>query len=114
MFLKPYFLTFQHYPVAVLLPPEKLLRLQKRSTILYRNSWGQMCLEFRFWKCSTVHMPIPVAARSTVWICGRSLAGIAGSNPAGNMDICLLCVCDVRYRSLRRPIALPEESYRAW
>ena len=24
--------------------------------------------------------------------CGRSLAGIANSNPAGGMDICLLCV----------------------
>ena len=27
-------------------------------------------------------MPIPVAARSKAWICGRSLAGIVGSNPA--------------------------------
>ena len=31
--------------------------------------------------------PIPVAARSKAWICGRSLAGIAGSNPAGGMDV---------------------------
>jgi hypothetical protein len=37
------------------------------------------------------------------WVCGRSLAGIAGLNPAGGMDVCLLCVlCYVRYRSLRR------------
>jgi hypothetical protein len=28
------------------------------------------------------HMPIPLAA--------RSLAGIAGSNPAGGMDVCFL------------------------
>jgi hypothetical protein len=41
--------------------------------------------------------PIPVAARSKAWDCGRSLAGIAGSNPAGGMDICVLCVlCVVR------------------
>jgi hypothetical protein len=33
---------------------------------------------------------IPVAARSTAWVSGRSLAGIAGSNPAGGMDVCLL------------------------
>ena len=33
---------------------------------------------------------IPVAARSKVWICGRSLAGVAGSNRAGGMNICLL------------------------
>ena len=35
-------------------------------------------------------MPIPVAARSKVWVCSRSLAGIVGSNPAGCMDVCLL------------------------
>ena len=27
--------------------------------------------------------PVSVAARSKAWVCGRSLAGIAGSNPAG-------------------------------
>jgi len=26
---------------------------------------------------------VPVAARSKAWVCGRSLAGIAGSNAAG-------------------------------
>jgi hypothetical protein len=34
--------------------------------------------------------PIPVAALSEAGFCGRLLAGIAGSNPAGSMDICLL------------------------
>jgi hypothetical protein len=33
-----------------------------------------------------------MAARSKLWIYGRSLAGIAGSNPARGMDICLLWV----------------------
>jgi hypothetical protein len=32
-------------------------------------------------------MPIPVASLSTAWVCGRSLAGIAGSNPAGGVDV---------------------------
>jgi hypothetical protein len=42
-------------------------------------------------------LPVPVAARSKVWVCRRSLAGIVGSNPAGGMDVCLLWVlCDVR------------------
>jgi hypothetical protein len=36
--------------------------------------------------------PIPVAARSKAWVCGRSLAGIAVSNPAGGMDVCLSLV----------------------
>jgi hypothetical protein len=30
-----------------------------------------------------------VAVRSKVWVCGRSLVGTVGSNPAGNMDVCL-------------------------
>ena len=34
--------------------------------------------------------PIPVAARSKAWVCGRSLAGIAGSNSAGGIDARLL------------------------
>jgi len=38
------------------------------------------------------HWPIPVAARSKAWVCGRSLAGIVGSNSAGGMDVCLLSV----------------------
>jgi hypothetical protein len=30
------------------------------------------------------------AAQSNEWVCSRSLAGIAGSNPAGSMDVSLL------------------------
>jgi hypothetical protein len=33
---------------------------------------------------------IPVAVRFKAWFYGCSLAGIAGSNPAGGMDVCLL------------------------
>ena len=36
--------------------------------------------------------PIPVAVRSKAWVCGRSLTGIAGSNPDGGMDVYLLWV----------------------
>ena len=35
-------------------------------------------------------IPIPVAAGFKAWVCGPSLAGIMGSNPAGDMDVCLL------------------------
>jgi len=31
---------------------------------------------------------IPVAARTKTWVCGRSLAGIAGSNPARSVVCC--------------------------
>jgi hypothetical protein len=42
-------------------------------------------------------MPITVAARSKAWVWGRSLSGIVGSNPAVDMDVCLLWeMCDVR------------------
>ena len=34
--------------------------------------------------------PVPVAERSKAWVCGRSPTGIAGSNHAGGMDVCLL------------------------
>jgi hypothetical protein len=35
-----------------------------------------------------------VDARSKAWVCGCLLAGIAGSNPTGGMDICLVqCLC---------------------
>ena len=30
---------------------------------------------------------IPLVARSNAWVSGRSLGGIAGSNPAGGMDV---------------------------
>ena len=35
------------------------------------------------------HMPIPVASRSQAWFCGCSLAGVMGSNPSEDMDVCL-------------------------
>jgi len=37
-------------------------------------------------------MPISVAVRFKEWVCGRLIVGIAGSNPAGGMDDCLLWV----------------------
>jgi hypothetical protein len=35
-------------------------------------------------------LPVPVAARSKAWICGSSIAGTAGSNLSGHIDVCLL------------------------
>ena len=37
-------------------------------------------------------VPNPVAARSKAWVCGRSLAEIADSNPVGGMDMSLVSV----------------------
>ena len=35
--------------------------------------------------------PIPVTTRSKARVCGRSLAGIAGSNPSGGMSVAGEC-----------------------
>ena len=40
---------------------------------------------------SLTHVAFPVAARSKAWVCGCSLAGIVGSNPAGGIDVCCEC-----------------------
>jgi hypothetical protein len=52
-----------------------------------------------FWcsLCSVLHylliqQTIPVVERFQARVCGRSLAGIAGSNPAEGMDVCTLWV----------------------
>jgi hypothetical protein len=53
-----------------------------------------------------------VAKRSKAWICGRSPAGIEGSNPAGGIDVSC-CVLSVRGLCDELNTRL-EESYRLW
>ena len=43
---------------------------------------------------SIILPPIPVTPRSKAWVCGRSLAGIVGSNPAGAW-VSVSCECCV-------------------
>ena len=40
--------------------------------------------------CRGLRWPIPVLARSKAFAYGRSLAAMAGSNPAGGMNVFLL------------------------
>ena len=43
--------------------------------------------------------PVPVAERSKERVCGRSLAGVAGSNSAGGTDAYVVCcrrISDIR------------------
>jgi hypothetical protein len=56
-----------------------------------------------------------MALFSKATVCGRSLAGVADSNPAGDM-LPISCECCVLLgRDLcDRPITHPEESYRMW
>jgi hypothetical protein len=54
----------------------------------------QICF---FHETLVIDLPILVTVRSKPWVSGRSLAGISGSNPAENLDVCLLSVsCVVR------------------
>jgi hypothetical protein len=56
--------------------------------------------------------PVPVVARSKAWICGRSTAGVVGSNTTGSMNDCCEC-CVLSGRGLcDKLITRPEESYR--
>jgi len=55
-----------------------------------------------------------MTARSKTWVCGRSLAGIVGSNPTGGMDVCCEC-CVLLGRGLcDELITRPEQCYRVW
>ena len=59
---------------------------------------------------------IPVAALSKAWVCGRSLAGTVGSNPAGGawMPVCSECCVLSGIGPCVGLIAHPQESYRVW
>jgi len=57
-------------------------------------------------------MSIPVSARSKPQVCGRSLAGIAGSSPAGGMNVSCECSVLLGKDLCDGLITRPEESYR--
>jgi hypothetical protein len=61
-------------------------------------------------KIKYISKPVPVKARSTAWVCSRSLADNVGSNPTGGMDVFLLCVLSGR-SPCDQLITRPEESY---
>ena len=59
-------------------------------------------------------MPIALAAWCKECVCGRSCAGIPGSNPTGGMDVsCEFCVLPGRGLCVGL-IIRPEEFYRVW
>jgi len=57
--------------------------------------------------------PFPVAAQFKWWVCGRSFAGIAGSNPVGGWMAVSCDCCVLSDKGLcAGPISHPYESYR--
>jgi len=55
------------------------------SAVKGLNYGGGRTLSYYVYKA-----PTPEAARSKACVCGRSLAGIKGSNPVGGMNVCFL------------------------
>ena len=55
-----------------------------------------------------------VAVRSKVWVCGLSFLGMAGSNPAGGMEVSLLHFVLSDRGACDELITRPEESYSVW
>ena len=53
----------------------------------YNTDKGSNCVSILV----SLRSPIPVADRSKARVYGSSLAGIAGLNPAGGMDVCVVC-----------------------
>jgi hypothetical protein len=93
--------------------PDNLKTLETDKTIRYRYKRFRSGYAIRYRLAS--QLPIPVAVWSKAQVCGRLVAGIAGSNPARGMDVCLLCldVLSCVGRGLGDGlITRPEESYR--
>jgi hypothetical protein len=69
---------------------------------MHLKTHGYAYKRYRFLGICVHEDQILMAARSKVWVFGRSLAGIAGSNPAVSMDFCLLCFvcCQVEVSAL--------------
>ena len=84
------------------------LLLQKVLWTLVRTAVGKLTVGY---EDVFDLLPIPVAARSEAWVCGRSLAGIVGSNPAGGMDVSREC-CVLSGSLCVGLITRQEDSYR--
>ena len=77
----------------------------------FRKLIPENCLSFKS------DVPIPVAARYKAWVCGHSLAGIAGSNPTDDIDVCLswvLCVVYCQVEVSAKDWSLIQRSVLFW
>jgi hypothetical protein len=94
------------------------LRGVHKYTLTFTLHYHHQCrVCFVFLHVGMLHLvsPVPVAARSEAWVCGRALAGIVCSNPTGGMDVCPCTVFVLSGRGLcDGPILRPEKSYRMW
>ena len=78
-------------------------------SVISPDSWGLITLLIRqsfLFTFVSFRVPIAVAVRSNTWVRSSSLAGIAGTNPAGDMDVFELDV----HGSVHRNIILIERT----
>jgi hypothetical protein len=95
--------------------PENDIIMMKQTTIAFRVNRPPKLCRIATETVLLTDVPIPATARSKAWTCCRLLVGIAGSNPAEGMDVCLLWVFVLSGRGLCDGLSTcPEESYRVW
>ena len=71
--------------IFLLVMPDSVLD----KTVYFLARYSVNCLACNY-ICYYILGWSPMAVRSKAWDCGRSLAGIGGSNPPGGMDVCML------------------------
>jgi len=94
--------------------PLILIIKETECHIPFYETLTRLTLEFVIWKKETKSDLL--ATRSKAWVCGRSLAGIASSYPAGG-HVCVSLVSVVCCQAEVICVGLithPEESYRVW
>ena len=75
----------------------------QKSCVFFSSSTLYCQLNHKYLRNLVAAVPLPVAVRSRARVCGRSNAGIVGSNPARVMAVRLLyLLCVVRQTSLSR------------
>jgi hypothetical protein len=94
---------------------ERVVTWKQRTVVVAATTRHLVVEADNFWKGREYKWPIPVAARSKVWVCGGPLAGIVSSNTAGGMDVWHFMSVVLSGRGLQDGlITHPEESYRVW
>ena len=81
--------------------PSPILPLWIQAKSVNTLTWLLTYLKTYILSTARVTAPIPLVARSKAWVCGRSFAWIAASNPGG-IVVWLWVLCTVKLRSLRR------------
>ena len=88
--------------------------LQEMSPQYFKFEHDSFLVRFFQFIVQYVFSPIPVGPSGLkAWVSSRSSAVIAGLNPAGGMDVCLLWVLSGR-GLCDGLITRPEEFYRLW